>query len=174
MCCRCCCTIQHTPCSTPRLRRYLSGLTCTDENVIQKGAPQGPCARRGVAFVAPDTSPRGLGVEGEADSWDFGVGAGRAAAAWGARPTFWRFRGQTLAVPGHVLLSLTPCPSRSLRTCAPKASTSMPLSPSGRTGACTTTSQRWGHPCTHSVMHAAMRRAAPALHSHARHPTSPL
>lgn len=44
--------------------------------MIQKGGPQGPCARRGVAFVAPDTSPRGLGVEGEAEAWDFGVGAG--------------------------------------------------------------------------------------------------
>ncbi|WP_348243338.1 alpha/beta hydrolase-fold protein, partial [Salmonella enterica] len=29
-----------------------------------------------MALIAPDTSPRGLNVEGEADSWDFGVGAG--------------------------------------------------------------------------------------------------
>lgn len=58
---------------------YLSGLTCTDENVVQKGGAQRACARRGVALVAPDTSPRGLGVEGEADSWDFGVGAGARA-----------------------------------------------------------------------------------------------
>ena len=33
-------------------------------------------AELGVALVMPDTSPRGLGVAGEADSWDFGVGAG--------------------------------------------------------------------------------------------------
>ena len=26
--------------------------------------------------MAPDTSPRGAGIPGEADSWDFGVGAG--------------------------------------------------------------------------------------------------
>ncbi|KIZ04814.1 S-formylglutathione hydrolase [Monoraphidium neglectum] len=55
---------------------YLSGLTCTDENVIQKSGAQRACAAKGIAFVAPDTSPRGLGVEGEAESWDFGVGAG--------------------------------------------------------------------------------------------------
>ena len=29
-----------------------------------------------IAFVAPDTSPRGANVEGEAESWDFGTGAG--------------------------------------------------------------------------------------------------
>jgi S-formylglutathione hydrolase len=58
---------------------YLSGLTCTDENVIQKSGAQRACAAKGIAFVAPDTSPRGLGVEGEAESWDFGVGAGGRA-----------------------------------------------------------------------------------------------
>jgi S-formylglutathione hydrolase len=52
---------------------YLSGLTCTDENVIQKSGVQRACAQHGIAFVAPDTSPRGLNVEGEAESWDFGV-----------------------------------------------------------------------------------------------------
>ena len=29
-----------------------------------------------VAFVAPDTSPRGANIEGEDESWDFGTGAG--------------------------------------------------------------------------------------------------
>jgi S-formylglutathione hydrolase len=37
---------------------YLSGLTCTDENVVQKGGAQKACAKHGIAFVAPDTSPR--------------------------------------------------------------------------------------------------------------------
>eukprot|EP00878_Enallax_costatus_P007626 GHUV01007985.1.p1 GENE.GHUV01007985.1~~GHUV01007985.1.p1 ORF type:complete len:273 (+),score=52.00 GHUV01007985.1:23-841(+) len=55
---------------------YLSGLTCTDENVIQKSGVQRACAEHGIAFIAPDTSPRGLNVEGESESWDFGVGAG--------------------------------------------------------------------------------------------------
>ena len=55
---------------------YLSGLTCTDENFIQKAGAQRKAAELGIALVAPDTSPRGLNVPGEADSWDFGVGAG--------------------------------------------------------------------------------------------------
>ena len=55
---------------------YLSGLTCTDQNVITKGYPQRMAAEKGIAFVAPDTSPRGLGIEGEDESYDFGTGAG--------------------------------------------------------------------------------------------------
>ncbi|KAL2632415.1 hypothetical protein R1flu_017101 [Riccia fluitans] len=52
---------------------YLSGLTCTDENVILKSGIQQPAAEKGIAIVALDTSPRGLNIEDEADSWDFGV-----------------------------------------------------------------------------------------------------
>lgn len=55
---------------------WLSGLTCTDENFISKSGAQRAASAEGVALIAPDTSPRGLNVEGEADSWDFGVGAG--------------------------------------------------------------------------------------------------
>ncbi|KAK1386599.1 S-formylglutathione hydrolase [Heracleum sosnowskyi] len=55
---------------------WLSGLTCTDENFIIKAGAQRTAASEGIALIAPDTSPRGLNVEGEADSWDFGVGAG--------------------------------------------------------------------------------------------------
>lgn len=55
---------------------WLSGLTCSDENFIVKSGAQRAASSEGVALIAPDTSPRGLGVEGEADSWDFGVGAG--------------------------------------------------------------------------------------------------
>lgn len=55
---------------------YLSGLTCTDENFMTKAGAQRPAAREGIALVAPDTSPRGLGIPGEDDSWDFGTGAG--------------------------------------------------------------------------------------------------
>lgn len=55
---------------------WLSGLTCTDENFIAKSGAQRVAASEGIALVSPDTSPRGLNVEGEADSWDFGVGAG--------------------------------------------------------------------------------------------------
>lgn len=55
---------------------FLSGLTCTDDNFISKAGAQRVASAEGIALVAPDTSPRGLNVEGEADSWDFGVGAG--------------------------------------------------------------------------------------------------
>lgn len=55
---------------------WLSGLTCNDENFIQKSGAQRAAAAHGLALVAMDTSPRGLNVEGESDSWDFGTGAG--------------------------------------------------------------------------------------------------
>eukprot|EP00192_Tetraselmis_astigmatica_P013476 CAMPEP_0117673218 /NCGR_PEP_ID=MMETSP0804-20121206/14350_1 /TAXON_ID=1074897 /ORGANISM="Tetraselmis astigmatica, Strain CCMP880" /LENGTH=328 /DNA_ID=CAMNT_0005481931 /DNA_START=296 /DNA_END=1283 /DNA_ORIENTATION=+ len=55
---------------------YLSGLTCTDENVIQKSGIQKKAAELGVAIIAPDTSPRGHNIDGEAENYDFGVGAG--------------------------------------------------------------------------------------------------
>ena len=41
----------------------------------QKGNFLGPAAKEGIAILFPDTSPRGAGIEGETDSWDFGVGA---------------------------------------------------------------------------------------------------
>ncbi|XP_042053863.1 S-formylglutathione hydrolase-like [Salvia splendens] len=55
---------------------WLSGLTCNDENFIAKSGAQRVASTEGVALIAPDTSPRGMNIEGEADSWDFGVGAG--------------------------------------------------------------------------------------------------
>jgi S-formylglutathione hydrolase len=55
---------------------WLSGLTCTDDNFTQKGFAQKAASELGVAIVAPDTSPRGAGIEGEDDGWDFGTGAG--------------------------------------------------------------------------------------------------
>ncbi|KAL1549924.1 S-formylglutathione hydrolase [Salvia divinorum] len=55
---------------------WLSGLSCNDENFIAKSGAQRVASAEGVALIAPDTSPRGLNIEGEADSWDFGVGAG--------------------------------------------------------------------------------------------------
>jgi S-formylglutathione hydrolase len=55
---------------------YLSGLTCTWANVIEKAGAQRVCAELGLAFFAPDTSPRGLDLPAEHDSYDFGSGAG--------------------------------------------------------------------------------------------------
>ena len=55
---------------------WLSGLTCTEENFTTKAGAQRVAAELGLALVAPDTSPRGLDIRGEAESWDFGLGAG--------------------------------------------------------------------------------------------------
>lgn len=55
---------------------YLSGLTCTEKNVIEKANAQRYAAEYGLMLVAPDTSPRGVALPGEDDSWDFGSGAG--------------------------------------------------------------------------------------------------
>ena len=56
---------------------YLSGLTCTHANVMEKGEYRAACAQHGVIFVAPDTSPRGEDVPDDPDgAWDFGLGAG--------------------------------------------------------------------------------------------------
>lgn len=68
---------------------YLSGLTCTHANVMEKGEYRAACARHGLILVAPDTSPRGDGVPGDLNgAWDFGLGAGfyvdATAAPWSA------------------------------------------------------------------------------------------
>ena len=55
---------------------WLSGLTCTDENMSQKAGAQRVAAQLGLALVMPDTSPRGHDLPGEKDAWDFGLGAG--------------------------------------------------------------------------------------------------
>lgn len=55
---------------------WLSGLTCTEENFIVKAGAQRVAAELGIAIITPDTSPRGLDLPGEADSYDFGSGAG--------------------------------------------------------------------------------------------------
>jgi S-formylglutathione hydrolase len=56
---------------------YLSGLTCTQANVTEKGEFRAACAEHGLIFVAPDTSPRGEGVPDDPEgAYDFGLGAG--------------------------------------------------------------------------------------------------
>ena len=55
---------------------YLSGLTCTPDNCAEKGFVHAAASRAGLAVVWPDTSPRGAGIAGEDDAYDFGTGAG--------------------------------------------------------------------------------------------------
>ncbi len=55
---------------------FLAGLTSTEENFLVKAGAQRVAAEHGLMLVAPDTSPRGLGLQGEDEDWDFGSGAG--------------------------------------------------------------------------------------------------
>ncbi len=55
---------------------YLSGLTCTHQNVMDKGEYRRLAAELGLIVVCPDTSPRGNSVPDEKDNWQFGSGAG--------------------------------------------------------------------------------------------------
>jgi S-formylglutathione hydrolase len=70
---------------------YLAGLTCTEETFMIKAGAQRLAAEAGLLLVAPDTSPRGHNIPGEAEAWDFGVGAGfyldATQASWSAH---WR------------------------------------------------------------------------------------
>lgn len=54
---------------------WLSGLTCTDENFITKAGAQRYLQNHGLMVICPDTSPRGLQLPGEHESYDFGSGA---------------------------------------------------------------------------------------------------
>lgn len=65
----------HVASAAPALY-WLSGLTCTDENFSQKAGFARAAAARGLAVVIPDTSPRGITIDGAEDSYDFGSGAG--------------------------------------------------------------------------------------------------
>lgn len=55
---------------------YLSGLTCTHANVMDKGEYRRLAAELSLMIVCPDTSPRGEGIPDEKDNWQFGSGAG--------------------------------------------------------------------------------------------------
>ncbi|RWP07775.1 S-formylglutathione hydrolase [Mesorhizobium sp.] len=64
---------RETPCP---VLWYLSGLTCTHANVMDKGEYRRMAAELGLIVVCPDTSPRGADIPDEKDNWQFGSGAG--------------------------------------------------------------------------------------------------
>lgn len=83
------------------LLTYLSGLTCTHANVVEKGEFRAACAEAGLAFLAPDTSPRGEDVPGDPDgAWDFGLGAGFYVDAteepWARHYRMWSYVAEEL------------------------------------------------------------------------------
>jgi len=55
---------------------WLSGLTCTEENFITKSGAQNFLKNSNTMIICQDTSPRGLDLPGEHESYDFGSGAG--------------------------------------------------------------------------------------------------
>ncbi|GAD21402.1 S-formylglutathione hydrolase [Acidovorax sp. MR-S7] len=87
---------------------YLAGLTCTEETFPIKAGAQQLAAELGLALIAPDTSPRGAGVAGESDAWDFGVGAGfyldATQAPWAAhwRMESWLMRELLPQIAAHL------------------------------------------------------------------------
>jgi S-formylglutathione hydrolase len=53
---------------------WLSGLTCNEDNFLQKGGAIPYFEREQIAVVCPDTSTRVV-VPGDDEHWDFGRGA---------------------------------------------------------------------------------------------------
>ncbi|MEC8127575.1 MAG: S-formylglutathione hydrolase [Pseudomonadota bacterium] len=78
---------------------YLSGLTCTHANVMEKGEYRRAAAELGMAVICPDTSPRGSHVPDE-DDWTFGGGAGfyldATEAPWSANYRMFSYISQEL------------------------------------------------------------------------------
>jgi S-formylglutathione hydrolase len=78
---------------------YLSGLTCTHANVMDKGEYRQAAAELGLIVVCPDTSPRGEGVADD-PAWDMGQGAGfyvdATQAPWAPHFKMWSYVTQEL------------------------------------------------------------------------------
>jgi S-formylglutathione hydrolase len=79
--CRCTMTFAvfvppHKPSEKLPVLWYLSGLTCTHANVMEKGEYRRAASELGVIVICPDTSPRGEGVADESGNWKMGCGAG--------------------------------------------------------------------------------------------------
>jgi S-formylglutathione hydrolase len=77
------CTMKFAVYTPPQAERgkvpvlyYLAGLTCTEETFQIKAGAQRRAAELGLMLVSMDTSPRGVALPGDSDSYDFGVGAG--------------------------------------------------------------------------------------------------
>lgn len=82
---------------------YLSGLTCTHANAMEKAGAQCWAAEQGIAVIFPDTSPRGEGVADD-DAYDLGQGAGfyidATQAPWSQHFRMWSYIADDL--PGVV------------------------------------------------------------------------
>jgi S-formylglutathione hydrolase len=85
----------HAPGAKLPVLWYLSGLTCTHANVMEKGEYRQAAAEHGVIIVCPDTSPRGEGVPDEVGNWQLGCGAGfyvdATEAPWSGHYRMWSY-----------------------------------------------------------------------------------
>ncbi len=81
---------------------YLAGLTCTEETFMTKAGAQRVAAELGMILIAPDTSPRNAGIDGETKDWDFGAGAGfyvdATQAPWSAHYQMYSYVLELLAL----------------------------------------------------------------------------
>jgi S-formylglutathione hydrolase len=59
-----------------RIDLYRSTIFSDQDNFVQKACAIKKASELGMALICPDTSPRGISIEGDSESWDFGVGAG--------------------------------------------------------------------------------------------------
>ena len=79
---------------------YLSGLTCTHANAMEKAGAQAWAAEHGIAVIFPDTSPRGEGVPDD-EAYDLGQGAGfyidATQAPWDQHFKMWTYIADELA-----------------------------------------------------------------------------
>ncbi|HEY0917042.1 MAG TPA: S-formylglutathione hydrolase [Solimonas sp.] len=93
---------------------FLAGLTCTEETFMIKASAQRLAAELGLMLVACDTSPRGLDLPGDAEHWDFGVGAGfyldATEAPWAPHYRMGRYINEEL--PALVEAQLPAAPGR--------------------------------------------------------------
>ena len=93
---------------------FLAGLTCTEETFMIKAGAQRLAAELGLMLVACDTSPRGLDLPGDAEHWDFGVGAGfyldATEAPWAPHYRMGRYVNEEL--PALVEAQLPAAPGR--------------------------------------------------------------
>jgi S-formylglutathione hydrolase len=94
---------------------FLAGLTCTEQNFITKAGAQRFAADHGVILVAPDTSPRGVGVPDD-DAYDLGQGAGfylnATQAPWAPRFAMYDYITQEL--PAWVDANFPTLPKRAI------------------------------------------------------------
>ena len=108
------CTMKFSVYTPPQAERgkvpvlyYLAGLTCTEETFMIKAGAQRRASELGLMLVAPDTSPRGVPLPGDSDSYDFGVGAGfyldATQAPWSKHYNMYSYVTQELPsiIEGH-------------------------------------------------------------------------